>query len=87
MANVLLYYLIAINVVTFLVYGIDKWKVKQGSWRISEAFLLILAVIGGSIGALLGMKIWHHKTMHKKFKYGLPLILIIQIILIGYLSK
>ena len=87
MANALLYYLIVINVVTFLVYGFDKWKAKQGSWRISEATLLILAVIGGSIGALLGMKIWHHKTMHKKFKYGLPLILIIQIILIGYLSK
>ena len=87
MANALLYYLIFINVVTFLVYGIDKWKAKQGSWRISEATLLILAVFGGSIGALLGMKIWHHKTMHKKFKYGLPLILIIQIILIGYLSK
>ncbi len=87
MANALLYYLIAINVVTFLVYGIDKWKAQQGSWRISEATLLILAIIGGSIGALLGMKVWHHKTMHKKFKYGLPLILIIQIILIGYLSK
>ena len=99
-ANALLYYLIVINIVTFLVYGIDKWrstsgrllptgrkKAKQGSGRISEASLLILAVIGGSIGALLGMKIWHHKTMHKKFKYGLPLILIIQIILIGYLSK
>ena len=86
-ANALLYYLIVINVVTFLVYGIDKLKAKQGSWRISEATLLILAAIGGSIGALLGMKIWHHKTMHKKFKYGLPLILIIQIILIGYLSK
>ena len=55
MANALLYYLIVINVVTFLVYGIDKWKAKQGSWRISEATLLILAVIGGSIGALLGM--------------------------------
>ena len=87
MANALLYYLIVINIVTFLVYGIDKWKAKQGSWRISEATLLILAAIGGSIGALLGMKIWHHKTMHKKFKYSLPLILIIQIILIGYLSK
>jgi uncharacterized membrane protein YsdA (DUF1294 family) len=86
-ANALLYYLIVINIVTFVVYGIDKLKAKQGSWRISEATLLIFAVIGGSIGALLGMKIWHHKTMHKKFKYGLPLILIIQIILIGYLSK
>ena len=87
MTEALLYYLIVINVVTFLVYGIDKWKAKQGSWRISEATLLIFAAIGGSIGALLGMKIWHHKTMHKKFKYGLPLILIIHIILIGYLSK
>ena len=81
-ANALLYYLIVITIVTFLVYGIDKWKAKQGSWRISEATLLILAVIGGSIGALLGMKVWHHKTMHKKFKYGLPLILLVQIALI-----
>ena len=82
MANALLYYLIVINVVTFLVYGIDKWKAKQGSWRISEATLMVLAIVGGSIGALLGMKIWHHKTMHKKFKYGLPLILLAQIALI-----
>ena len=80
--NALLYYLIVINIVTFQVYGIDKWKAKQGSWRISEATLLILAVIGGSIGALLGMRVWHHKTMHKKFKYGLPLILLVQIALI-----
>ena len=87
MTEALLYYLIVINIVTFLIYGIDKWKAKQGSWRISEATLLMLAVIGGSIGALLGMKVWRHKTQHKKFKYGLPLILIIQIILIGYLSK
>ena len=65
MTEALLYYLIVINVVTFLVYGIDKWKAKKGSWRISEATLLILAVIGGSIGAMLGMKVWHHKTMHK----------------------
>ena len=81
-ASALLYYLIVINIVTFQVYGIDKWKAKQGSWRISEATLLILAVIGGSIGALLGMRVWHHKTMHKKFKYGLPLILLVQIALI-----
>ena len=85
-ANALLYYLIVINVVTFLVYGIDKWKAKQGSWRISEATLLILAVIGGSIGALLGMKVWRHKTMHKKFKYGLPLILLAQIATIYFIS-
>ena len=87
MNSVLLYYLIAINIVTFFVYGIDKWKAKQGSWRISEATLLLLAVIGGSIGALSGMQIWHHKTMHKKFKYGLPLILLAQIALIFFINK
>ena len=82
MTQIIIYILIIINVLTFLVYGIDKWKAKQGRWRISEATLLSLAVIGGSIGALLGMKVWHHKTMHKKFKYGLPLILLVQIALI-----
>ena len=82
MTQTIVYTLICINVVTFVVYGIDKWKAKQGSWRISEATLLLLAVIGGSIGALLGMQVWHHKTMHKKFKYGLPLILLAQIALI-----
>ena len=86
MGNALLYYLIVINVVTFLVYGIDKWKAKQGSWRISEATLLMLPVIGGSIGALLGMKGWHHKTKHKKFKYGLLLILLTQIALLSLTS-
>ncbi len=62
-ANALLYYLIVITIVTFLVYGIDKWKAKQGSWRISEASLLILAVICCSSGASFGMKVWHLKTM------------------------
>ena len=80
----LLYYIVGVNILTFFVYGIDKWRAKKGKWRISEATLLLLAVIGGSLGAWLGMKVWHHKTMHKKFKYGIPAILIIQILLIGY---
>ena len=78
MTQAIVYILIVINVLTFVVYGIDKWKAKQGCWRISEATLLTLAVLGGSIGTLLGMQVWHHKTMHKKFKYGLPLILLAQ---------
>ncbi len=82
MTEALLYYLIVINVIAFLMYGMDKWKAKRGSWRISEATLLLMAVAGGSIGALLGMNVWHHKTMHKKFKYGLPLILLAQLALI-----
>ena len=79
------YYLLAINAVTFIVYGIDKYKAKKAKWRISEATLLLLAVLGGSIGAWIGMKVWHHKTMHKKFKYGIPAILLIQIALMAYL--
>lgn len=87
MTNALLYYLIVINILAFVVYGVDKWKAKQGCWRISETTLLILAVIGGTIGALLGLQVWHHKTMHKKFKYGLPLILLAQIALIYLLQQ
>ena len=78
-------YLLGINAVAFIVYGIDKYKAKKAKWRISEATLLLLAVLGGSIGAWMGMKVWHHKTMHKKFKYGIPAILLIQIALMAYL--
>ena len=78
-------YLLAINAVTFIVYGIDKYKAKKAKWRISEATLLLLAVLGGSVGAWVGMKVWHHKTMQKKFKYGIPAILLIQIALMAYL--
>ena len=81
----LAYYLLAINAVAFIMYGIDKYKAKKAKWRISEATLLLLAVLGGSIGAWMGMKVWHHKTMHKKFKYGIPAILLIQIALMAYL--
>ena len=85
MTETIIYILIGINVLTFFVYGWDKWKAKHGKWRISEATLLMLALVGGTIGALLGMQVWHHKTMHLKFKYGLPLILLAQIALIALL--
>ena len=79
MTTTILIYLLIINVVTFFVYGIDNEKAKHAKWRISEATLLLHAAIGGSIGAWCGMKVWHHKTMHKKFKYGVPVIFILQI--------
>ena len=82
--HIALIYLAVINVVTFFMYGVDKWKAKRSKWRIPEATLLLLAVLGGSIGAWLGMKTWHHKTLHKKFRYGVPIITIVQIALIGY---
>lgn len=84
MPEIILYYLIAINLITFLVYGIDKFKAKKNKWRIPEATLLLLAVIGGSIGAWLGIKVWHHKTIHKKFKYGIPLIISLQLGIVLY---
>lgn len=81
------YYLVLINVITFIVYGIDKLKSKRGKWRIPESTLLLLAIVGGSVGAWSGLKVWHHKTQHKKFKYGIPLIIIIQIGLCLYLIR
>ena len=83
--HIVIYCLLTINALAFIVYGIDKLKARKGRWRISEATLLLLAVVGGSIGAWLGMKVWHHKTMHLKFKYGLPAIILLQLALAVYL--
>lgn len=79
-------YLLIVNIFTFIVYGVDKLKAKEHWWRISEATLLFLAVVGGSVGAWVGMKVWHHKTMHKKFKYGVPIILLLQAVLFCYIE-
>lgn len=79
MEKILLVYLLAINIITFATYGIDKMKAKRNKWRISEATLLLLALCGGSLGAWAGMKVWHHKTKHLKFKYGVPAIILLQI--------
>ena len=83
--NIILGYLLAVNITSFLLYGIDKFKARKNLWRISEATLLTMAAIGGSIGAWAGMRLWHHKTMHKKFKYGIPVIIILQVALAVYL--
>ena len=80
-------YVAIINTLAFIVYGIDKLKAKKGKWRIPESTLLLLAIIGGSIGAWFGIKVWHHKTLHKKFKYGIPLIVIIQIVIAIYILR
>lgn len=79
MERIILIYLVTLNVATFFTYGIDKWKARREKWRIRESALLLLAVLGGSIGAWAGMKVWHHKTLHKKFRYGIPAILLLQI--------
>ena len=79
-------YLVVINVVTFVVYGIDKRRAIKGKWRISEKALIMLAVCGGSIGAWIGMQVFRHKTKHLKFTLGIPAILIGQLLLAWLLN-
>lgn len=83
--RLLLYCLAIVNMVTFIAYGLDKWKARRNRWRIPEAVLLWLAVLGGSPAALIAMHLFHHKTLHKKFRYGVPAILFIQITIAVYL--
>ena len=74
-------YLIIINILTFWIFGIDKWKARRGKWRIPEGTLIWMSIIGGSIGALMGMYLFHHKTQKRKFNLGIPAILLAQAIL------
>ena len=80
-------YLAVVNVVAFALYGIDKYKAKAGAWRIPEKTLLGVAVLGGSVGAMAGMKYFHHKTKHWYFRYGLPAIFLLQAAALYYLTE
>lgn len=71
------YYLLIINIITFIIYGIDKYKSIKHKYRISEATLIVLAILGGSIGAFLGMITFHHKTQKRVFIILIPIILLI----------
>ena len=82
----LLIYLGIINLVGFFSMFLDKQKAKRGKWRIPEKTLFLLAVIGGSLGTTLGMHMFRHKTKHWYFKFGMPMILIIQFVLILYFA-
>lgn len=74
----IMWYLLAINIVTFFLYGIDKQKARKKRWRIPEATLLSMAALGGSVGACVGMQIFRHKTQKPKFCIGVPVILLLQ---------
>jgi len=77
--NLLLIYLIFANLLSFLLMGLDKHKARKRLWRIKESTLFLTSVIGGSLGSLLGMFLFHHKTKHTKFIIGMPVILIVHI--------
>ena len=75
-------WLAVINLAAFVMFGVDKWKAKRpGARRIPERNLFLTAIAGGSVGAWLGMKVWHHKTLHKSFRFGIPAIFICQVLL------
>lgn len=78
-------YFIIINLVGFFIMGIDKQKAKNQAWRIPEATLFSIAIFGGSIGTTLGMFAFHHKTRHWYFLYGMPLIIVLQIVLLYFI--
>lgn len=79
-------YLAVVNIVAFVLYGVDKHKAIQHQWRIPEATLILFAWIGGAAGALLGMNVFHHKTQKAKFRILVPLALVVWIVLLMYLS-
>lgn len=82
--RLLLIYLAAVNIAAFAAMGIDKFRARRGKWRIPESTLFLFAVIGGSLGGILGIYVFRHKTLHKSFTIGFPVILVLQLALAVY---
>jgi uncharacterized membrane protein YsdA (DUF1294 family) len=78
-------FLVFMNIIGFASMGIDKYKAVHREWRIPERTLFVIAIFGGSLGSTIGMYAFHHKTKHWYFSYGLPAILLIQILLAAFL--
>ncbi len=80
--DLIILYAVAVNVASLIMMGVDKRRAIKRAWRIPESTLFVLAIIGGSIGSIIGMHLFHHKTRHWYFLYGMPVILALQIVLI-----
>ena len=80
-----LIYLAVVNLAAFALMGVDKRRAKRGAWRIPERTLFLPAILGGSPGAILGMQVFRHKTRHRQFMIGMPLILLVQMVIVGLL--
>ena len=85
--QLLLGYLLLMNLIAFVLMGLDKRRARRDKWRISEKTLFLPAVLGGSLGAIAGMRLFHHKTKHWYFRYGLPALLLLQILLVAVLGR
>ncbi len=85
--NTLLIGLILLNSVSFVSMGIDKYKSSHNKWRISEKTFFVMAALGGSAGVLCGMYFFHHKTRHNSFVYGIPIIILIQLLAAYYFTS
>ena len=80
-------YLLLINLLAFALMGVDKSRARRHKWRIPEKTLFLSALLGGSIGSIVGMQVFRHKTKHWYFKYGMPAILVVQVLLFALLFK
>ena len=78
-------YLLVMNLAAFLLMGIDKGKAKRDAWRVPEKTLFLPVVLGGSVGGMLGMRVFRHKTRHWYFRFGFPAIFVLQLVLVGFL--
>ena len=85
--DALVIYLIIVNALSFTLMLVDKYKAKNNLWRIPEAILLTVAAVGGSFGCFAGMRLVRHKTMHKKFSIGLPVLMVIHILILWDLLR
>ena len=84
--KLLTYWLLFINIASFVLMAVDKYKAKHGLWRISEKMLFLPVLLGGGVGGVLGMKVFHHKTRHWYFKYGFPVLLVLWTALVLWLA-
>ncbi|WP_199648724.1 DUF1294 domain-containing protein [Pseudoflavonifractor sp. AF19-9AC] len=81
-----LVWLAALNLIAFILMGLDKWKARRGAWRIPEKTLFLAALLGGALGGTVGMHLFHHKTRHWYFRFGFPILLVLQLLLAGFLA-
>ncbi|MFD2627935.1 DUF1294 domain-containing protein [Oceanobacillus kapialis] len=83
--NGILFYLLGVNVITFIIMGMDKQKARKEKYRIPERTFWLLAIVGGALGAIIGMQRYRHKTKHRAFMWGMPILFLVNVASVLYL--